>query len=136
MKTNIKIEFKKKRLLANLILGLVWSLLGIFNLMQSKNLYWLDYGYLVIGVLYIGNYLYDLKFQYLIIDESMIKMNALYGFRKKIYIKDIQSIKKFAGDYKIITADKEININTQLIAKDSLIKLNTFLEKLKMNSVK
>ncbi len=136
MKTNIKIEFKKKKLLANLILGLVWSLLGMFNLIESKNLYWLDYGYLVVGALYIGHYLYDLKFQYLIIKEDMIKVNALYGFRKKIYIKDIQSIKKFAGDYKIITADKEININTQLIAKDSLIKLNTFLEKLKMNSVK
>ena len=132
----MKIKFKKKRLLANLILGLVWSLLGIFNLMQSKNLYWLDYGYLVIGVLYIGNYLYDLKFQYLIIDESMIKMNALYGFRKKIYLKDIQTIKKTARDFKLKTIDKEININTQLIEKDSLIELYKFLEQLNLSTHK
>ncbi|GAA4965471.1 hypothetical protein [Algibacter aquimarinus] len=132
----MKIKFKKKRLLANLFLGIVWIGLGIFNILEDYNLRWSDYGYLVIGILYIGHYLYDFKNQYLTIENGIIRKNAFYGFRKKINLNDINWIKKFAGDYTLKTELKELKINTELIDKESLIELNKILAELNLPSEK
>ena len=53
----MKIIYKKKRLYLNLIIGLFWTFFGIFNLLEDGNSRWIDYGYLVIGILYFGQYL-------------------------------------------------------------------------------
>lgn len=79
----MKIKFTKKRLLANLILGIIWIDLATFNVLQDDNLRWSDYGYLAIGILYVGHYQYALKNQYLTIENGIIRKNELYGFRKK-----------------------------------------------------
>ncbi|MFD2291222.1 hypothetical protein ACFSKN_10000 [Mariniflexile gromovii] len=86
-------------MLANLIVGLFWIGFGVFNVLQEDNLRWQDYGYLVIGILYVGHYLYDLTNQYLTIENGSIQKNGLYGFRKKVNLNEILWIKKFAGDY-------------------------------------
>ena len=59
----MKIKFKRKRLIANLILGIVWIVLGTLSIVTDDKIRWTDYGYLVIGVLYVGHYLYDLTNQ-------------------------------------------------------------------------
>ncbi len=128
----MKIKFKKKRLLANLILGIVWIGLGVFNVWEAKNNRWSDYGYLVIGILYVGHYLFDLTNQYLTIENGTIRKNGLYGFRKKINLNEINWIKKFAGDYTLKTEQKELKINTELIDKDSLTELNKILAELNL----
>ena len=122
----MKIRFKKKRLYANLIIGIVWTLLGIYSLLEDDNLRWSDYGYLIIGLLYIGHYLYDLTTQYLTIEKGSIRKNGLYGFGKKINLNDINWIKKFASDYILKTKTEE------LIDKNSLNELNAILEKLNL----
>ena len=128
----MKIRFKKKRLYANLIIGIVWTLLGIYSLLEDDNLRWSDYGYLIIGLLYIGHYLYDLTTQYLTIENGSIRKNGLYGFGKKINLNDINWIKKFASDYILKTKTEELKINTELIDKNSLNELNAILEKLNL----
>ena len=128
----MKIRLKKKRLYINLLLGLIWTGLGIFNLLEDDNIKWIDYGYLVAGILYIGHYFYDLTNQYLIIENGTIRKNVLYGFRKKINLNEIKLIKKFAGDYTLKTETKELKINTELIEEKSLTELNTILEKLNL----
>jgi len=128
----MKIRFKKKRLYANLIIGIVWTGLGVFNVLEDDNLRWSDYGYLVIGLLYVGHYLYDLTNQYLTIESGTIRKNGLYGFGKKINLNEINWIKKFAGDYTLKTETKELKINTELIDKNSLTDLNCILEKLNL----
>ena len=128
----MKIKFKKKRLIANLILGIIWTALGIFNILGDDDLRWLDYGYLVIGILYIGHFLYDWTNQYLTIENGTIQKNKLYGFRRKISLSEIIWIKKFAGDYTLKTDEKELKIHTELIDKDSLVELNKVLEELNM----
>ena len=95
----MKIKFKKKRLRVNLILGIVWIILGTLNLLTDDKIRWTDYGYLVIGILYVGHYFYDLKNQYLTIENGTIRKNGLYGYWKKINLNEINWIKKFAGDY-------------------------------------
>jgi hypothetical protein len=128
----MKIKFKKKRLRVNLILGLVWIVLGTLSIVTDDEIRWTDYGYLVIGILYIGHYLYDLTNQYLTIENGTIRKNGLYGYWKKINLNEINWIKKFAGDYTLKTEQKELKINTELIDKDALSELNKILTELNL----
>ncbi|MEJ6793135.1 MAG: hypothetical protein QNK89_10505 [Lacinutrix sp.] len=123
----MKIKFKKKRFYANLILGIVFTSLGIFSLFENDNLRWSSYGNLFIGILYLIYLLFEFKHQYLIIKNNTIQKNILYGLKNKINLNDIIWIRKFAGDY---------TLNTELIEKQSLIELNTFLDTLNLPSKK
>ncbi|WP_136468279.1 hypothetical protein [Flagellimonas onchidii] len=129
----MKIRFKKKRLYSNLILGIIWTGLGLYNLLEEDNLRTFDYGYLAIGVLYLAHYIYDLTNQYLTIENGMIWKHA---FGKKIRLDEISWIKKFAGDYILKTESKELHIDTNLIKESSLTKLNKTLEELNLSSDK
>ena len=128
----MKIRFKKKRLYINLILGLVWIGLGVFSLFEDENLRWTDYGSLLVGILYLGHYLYDLNNQYLTIKNGSIRKNVLYGFGKKINVNEINRIEKYAGDYILRTVEKELKINTELIEEKSLVEFNEILKKLNL----
>lgn len=90
--------------------------------------HWTAYGNLVISLLYLSMYGFQKKKTYLTIDNDLLKVNGLFG--KKVYLKNIKQIKKFAGDYIIKTDKKELTINTQLIAPNSLESLNAKLEEL------
>ncbi len=115
-----------------LILGLVWIGLGILSVVTDDKIRWTDYGYLVMGILYIGHYLHDLTNQYLTIENGTIQKNGLYGFGKKIKLNEINWIKKFAGDYTLKTEQSELKINTELIDKVSLTELNKILAELNL----
>ncbi len=128
----MKIKFKKKRLYAHLILGLVWIVLGIASLIFGVGLGWSNYGYSIIGILYIGHYLHDVTNQYLTIENGTIKKNGLYGFGKKINLNDINWIKKFAGDYTLKTQTRELKIDTSLIDNQSLVELLRILGSLNL----
>nr|WP_319401794.1 hypothetical protein [uncultured Carboxylicivirga sp.] len=132
----MKIKLKKTRLYTNLILGLVWIILGFFILHTKETYQWSDFLYLVIGLLYIGHYLYDSINQYLIIENGIIRKNVLYDYRKKINLNDINSIKKFAGVYTLKTNNKEFKINTTIIDEDSLEELNKLLGELNLDPSK
>jgi hypothetical protein len=128
----MKIIFKKKRLYINLILELVWTGLGVFSLLEDESLRWTDYGYLVVGILYLGHYLYDLNNQYLTIENGSIRKNILYGFKKKINLNEIYRIEKYAGNYILRTLTKELKINTEFIEEKSLAEFNEILKKLNL----
>ena len=128
----MKIKFKKKRFHVNLVLGIVWIILETLSIVIDDKIRWTDYGYLVIGILYTGHYLYDLKNQYLTIENGTIRKNELYGFRKKVNLNEINWIKEFAGDYTLKTEQKELKINTELIDKNSLTELNKVLAELNL----
>lgn len=132
----MKIRFKRKTLYANLIIGLVWTGLGIFLIFEDDASRWFEYGYLVIGIIYLGIYFFDVTYQYLTIENGTIRMNGLHGFGKKINLNDINWIKKYAGDYTLKTATKELKINTAMIDEKSLQDLNSVLEKLNLPSDK
>ena len=126
----MKIIFKKKRLYINLILGIIWSGFGVFNLLEDDNLRWSNYGFLTIGIFYIIHYLYDLINQYLTIENGTIRKNVLYGFGKKINLNEINRIENYAGDYILRTVRKELKINTKFIEQKSLVEFNEILKKL------
>ena len=123
----MKIRFTKKRLKHYLIFGIIWLVLGttavIFN---SDNVF--NYGYLIIGILYFGTYLFENNKQYLTIENGIISKNHLIP--KKINLNEIKRIRHFAGDYILKSENEELTINIQLIDQESLIDLKTELKKL------
>jgi len=132
----MKIRFKKKRLYANLVLGILWTAIGIFNVLEDDNLHFMDFAYSVIGILYLLHFIYDFNDQYLTIENGTIRKNALYGYRKKIDLSEICLIKNSGGDYIIKTEHQKLKINPELIEKKSLDALTNFLGKLNLSSDK
>ena len=128
----MKIRYKKKRLYTNLILGIIWTVFGVFVLLEDDKRRWSEYGYLVFGIIYIGIYIYDITNQYLTIENGMIKKNFIFG--KRLNLNEVIAIKKFAGDYTLITENQKLKINTVFIDKKSLAELNEILGRLKLQS--
>ena len=123
----MKIHYKKKRLKHALIFGSIWLVLGTLAIINDSENYF-SYGYIVIGILYFGTYFFENKKQYLTIKNYTISRNSLRP--KKIKLSDVIKIRKFAGDYILVTEKTEFRINTQIIRKQSLIDLDAELEKL------
>uniref|UniRef100_UPI00404AE5D5 hypothetical protein n=1 Tax=Gelidibacter sp. TaxID=2018083 RepID=UPI00404AE5D5 len=127
----MKIRFTKKRLKYYLIFGIIWLVFGttavIFN---SENVF--NYGYIIIGILYFGTYLFENNKHYLTIENGIISKNHLIP--KKINLNEIKRIKKFAGDYILKTDSTELRINTELIEEKSLAELKTVLENLNLET--
>src|SRR6056297_2005735 len=103
----MKIKFKKKKLYTNVFLGIFWTVLGIFNLQDDNNLRWTDYVYLIVGIIYIAHFLWDLKNQYLIVENGAIKKNMLYGYGKRLNLNEITCIQNDAGDYIVKTESQK-----------------------------
>lgn len=130
----MKIRYTKKRLRGILIIGLLWLALSIAKGVLNTFDHWTDFFFILMAVLYLGQYFYEWRNQYLTIDSEFIKVNSSFG--KKIRLSEISWIKKFAGDYILKTATKELTINTQIIDKVSLNELNEILAKLELPSDK
>ena len=127
----MKIPFKKKRLLINLFFGLIFLLSGVPDIIEQKAK-WTDYVFLIVGFLYIGHYLYDLKVKYISIEDDLIFKNGLYGSNNKINLKKVNEIAKYADDLIIKTDTDKLKIRTNSISEASLNKLKERLEKLKL----
>lgn len=122
------IGYKKKHLNFNLIFGLIWLSAGVLSFFWLENSDWIDYGYFILGFLYLCIFYCKSKYKYLTITNDVIKVNQPFGW--KVECKDIKSIKKFAGDYSIKTESKEHTISGELIEPDMAIPLDKALQEL------
>nr|WP_321452526.1 hypothetical protein [uncultured Carboxylicivirga sp.] len=130
----MKIKFKKGRLLPNLFLGLLWIILGVYNLVGREIYQWSDFLYLVAGSLYVVHFLNDIINQYITIDDNVLRKNRLYGFKSKINLDEVYKITQNAGMYTLKTSKKELKINITFIDRKSLERLNKRLEQLNLSS--
>lgn len=121
------ISYKKKSINFNLFYALFHMVLA-FIMMYLEGHLWISYFWMAFSVLCIINYYFQKTYQYLSIENGIIKINEPFG--KKLKLSEIQKIKKIAGDYILKTDHKELTINTQFIEPKSLILLNSELEKL------
>ena len=70
----------------------------------------MTYFWMAFSVLCIINYYFQKTYQYLSIENGIIKINEPFGKKLKLY--EIQKIKKNTGDYILKTGYKELTINT------------------------
>ena len=109
-------------------MGIVWFIFALITFTFDKENKWLDYGYVVLALLYLGQYTYEYFQQYLTIENGTIKKNAFFG--KQLQLDKIIWIKKFAGEYTLLTNTQKLTIETNWIEEKSLQELHSVLEKL------
>ncbi len=126
----MKIRYKKKRLTSNLIIGIVWAAFGLLTFSYDAEARWMDFGYIVMALLYLGQYAYESSKQYLTVTKHSIRKNRFFG--NSLKLNKITRIKKFAGDYILQTDTEELIINTDWIAEKSLLELNRILSQLNL----
>lgn len=124
----MKIKYKKEPLIVYLTPGFFWFMFFNVILFEKEELNWIDYGWIVMSLIYLGIFFYRKKYYYLTIINDNIRVNGPLG--KELKLTEIKRIKKFAGDYIIKTDQKEIIINTQITDSSSLKELDAELEKL------
>ncbi|WP_127844742.1 hypothetical protein [Psychroflexus aestuariivivens] len=129
-----KIHYSKARLKINLRVAIVLISLGIILVSLSliignwKNISLdaIGFGQIGGGLFMLLVYYFEKNKQYLSLNKGELIKNTL--FPKKIKLKEIVSIKEFAGDLKLISAKNEFVIDTQIIETNSLLKLKGELE--------
>ena len=126
----MKIKYKKEPLIVYLTAGLFWFMFFNVIFFEKEELSSLDYGWIVMSLIYLGIFFYRKKYYYLTIIKDNIRVNGPLG--KELKLTEIKRIKKFAGDYIIKTDRKEMTINTQIIDPNSLKELDAELEKLEV----
>ena len=123
-----KIKFKKIKLYPNLLLGSIWITLGVVDLIFLGELNVFKYIYAACGALYLFHFFYDLKNQYLKIENNTIQKNFLYGgWNKKIKFEDIAVIEKTYLNYILKTKNDKLKINADLIEDESYKEFKSFL---------
>ncbi|WP_291867528.1 hypothetical protein [Maribacter sp.] len=130
----MKIQYKRKKLNSNLWIGIVWLIIGLLTLSYDGQKRWMDYGYIFMAVLYLGQYFYESRNQYLTIKNGKISKNRFFG--RTIELNQINWIKKYAGDYILKTDKQELTINTDWIDEKSILELNKVLGQLKLSPEK
>ncbi|MFD0963058.1 hypothetical protein [Pseudofulvibacter geojedonensis] len=129
----IKVKYKKKKLIYKLIFGVIWLFIGVFTLLEKNEIYWTDYGFIILSVVYLISYFFQLEEQYLTIDNEFICLNDSQD--KKFYLGDITSIEKQADEYILKTNEKVMILNIDLIDADSLEKIDKELEKIQLKNL-
>ncbi|MRJ08738.1 hypothetical protein EDL99_07650 [Ornithobacterium rhinotracheale] len=122
----MKIQFSEKYMYINLILGILWIVLGLYFVFISEDDWWGYYLYLVVGILYFLVFLTQIWRNYAEIKEDRL---VVYGIpNKEIKFKDLREVKYFAGDYIFVSDQKKIKIPKVLIQKDQQLEFEAFFQ--------
>jgi hypothetical protein len=132
----LKIKFESKRLRHNLIFGIFFVGLGFSYFVLDANPILSGYLYSICGLIFIFQYVYDVKHQYLLITNGLIKKNKLYGWKNNIQIDEITEIVGTDAHYILKSPTQQVKINPSLIEKQSLLELIQFLRELDLPSNK
>ncbi len=128
----MKIKFKKKRVIYNLVLSTFYIAIGLEKILNQENTRWTKHVFFILGLTYLISSLFEIRNQYLSIENGIIKKHIILGYNKKINLKDIIAIKSFAGEYTLVTETNKLKINTELIAPNSIEELYTVLKGLNL----
>lgn len=124
----MRFNYSRKHLNIQLILGLVWLVWFGFKWLAETDLKWIDYGWLLISLTYLGVYIYLRQHGYLSIANGELGINS--PLDKSLRLEDIREIRRFAGDYILKTGTKKLTINTQVLDRESLKQLDAVLAEL------
>lgn len=111
----MKIGYAKWTLNNTLFLGVLWSIFGAFHLYEYLSfgeLKWYKIFFIIIGPLYLGQYLYQKGRKYVTFDDERILVFNLWP--KLIWLTDLEEVKFLAADYHFISkTGKKIVVNKE-----------------------
>ncbi|NIF04235.1 hypothetical protein F3J23_02175 [Chryseobacterium sp. Tr-659] len=124
----MKIAYKNKRILLNLIIGIVWIILGSSYFFETGTSLWRPYVIITLGVFYLSLAAYEYFYKYITITDQQISINVFP--KKKMNIDDIISVNYYAGDYTFTSSDKTIKVLKSQINPKDLPRFEVFLKEL------
>ena len=124
----MEIKYNRKSAKNGLIIGILILAVGISSVLFTERTSIL---FLVGGLAYIINSIYVLKTNYVTVKDGYLKKNR----GGKIYLDNLIEVKKFAGDYILKTKQTQITIDTNIVDKESLKKLDEFMASLKVMEI-
>lgn len=128
MDDTILIKYSKKQLRYSLIFGTFLLLIFIGYLIFNNGSFF-GYGYLLSGLFFMGTYFYKKFFHYATIENGVFKKS---GFKaKQIKLNQVEEVNYFAGEYKLVSKNQLMKINTMEIDAASLIVLKKIFANLK-----
>lgn len=119
----MEIKYNPKPLKIGFIAGIAFLLIAITSIIFGDSQLYFFFG---IGLIYIVIGVYRIKVNYVTAKDGYLKRD----FGKKILLKDIIEVKRFAGDYIFKTREREVIIDINAVDKKSLEKLDEFVESL------
>ncbi len=125
------IYFKKKRLNFRLFNGIASLVMGLISLLSDFQFFFV-YAWLILGLLEIGTWYYQNKFQYLQIENNVLTKNSL--FPKSIELSEITAIRKYRNSFLIESKEQNIKIYKDVISTDSLYQLTDLLNEIQINN--
>lgn len=121
--------YRKKHLRTQLFFGIFW-MLWFFLQLFTGSASWITWGWLVIALVYLGTYGYQVKFGYLNLKDNTLYISDPY-FRKSLLLHEGLQVKEFAGDFILTDAqNRKLTINALIMDPESKIQLQSILEKL------
>ncbi|ROI02600.1 MULTISPECIES: hypothetical protein [unclassified Chryseobacterium] len=124
----MEIAYKNKKILINLILGIVWILISCGYFFGTGGSRWKSYAAIILGISYLVLAAYDYFYKYITITDQQIRVNVFP--RKKININEITSASYYADDYTFKSSGTTIRILRSQIAAKDLPKFETFFKEL------
>jgi len=124
----MKIDFRTKYRITNPILGSVWAIMFVLQLVFKEELQWVDYGWVLLSAGYFSIYLYQRLYGYLIVEDGYLLKNGPLG--QRMALAEIGQVRKFAGEYILSSGKAELRVDTQIMAPEPLPILLGFLENL------
>jgi len=127
MSTDLK--YTKKHLRANLIMGIVWLIIGMLGIvLGSGSLTWLNSFYFLLGAYSIVAFYWAKRRHYITITNSSIKLNRIKLFEKEIKIQNITRINRFAGEITIFSEKNKIVVVRDVMTEESKTDLDNLLK--------
>jgi len=132
----MKIKFKKKRVISNLIFSILYLVIGLEGIINQRNIRWTKYVFLIIGTILLIKTLFEISNQYLTIEKGILKKKKLFSSNININLNDIILINKLDEGYKLYTDVRVLVIYTELIDDNSYEVLTRILSKLDLPAYK
>ena len=133
----MKFSYSNKRLYINLVLGILWTIIGTSYFFDKENIRWNHYLFIVLGMLYLTMFGYEYSKKYFEISNDKIKLFTIPN--KEINLSEIKEVKYYADDYTFKTPKKSLKIVKSQINKKQLPEFENFFNdlqnKLKKNVV-
>lgn len=135
MGTNLqKYPYSWKRLLINLIFGVMWMTIGVSYIFTDAKLGWNAYVTIFIGTLYLATFLYEYIQKYVVITADKIVIGTFPAL--KVDINEIQNIELRPKSIQITTTTNSVTIEISKIDKTQQPKIKYFFQTLKSGSTK
>ena len=133
----MKFSYSNKSLYINLVLGILWTIIGTSYFFDKENMRWNHYLFIVLGMLYLTMFGYEYSKKYFEISNDKIKLFTIPN--KEINLSEIKEVKYYADDYTFKTPKKSLKIVKSQINKKQLPEFENFFNdlqnKLKKNVV-